>query len=125
MPSAIVIGACLAGLTTALRLQQAGWQVTVLEAADDIGGRTRTVTKSGYRFDSGALGFGTVYEDMMSLVDELGLRDEIVKSSTTVAVLRDGRLYEIDSARKHTATTNSFGRQSSGALNVAPKPYTV
>ncbi|MBM4225724.1 MAG: FAD-dependent oxidoreductase, partial [Gammaproteobacteria bacterium] len=38
----IVIGAGLAGLNAALNLEAAGLSVIVLEAADYVGGRTRT-----------------------------------------------------------------------------------
>ena len=101
--SAIVVGAGLAGLTSAYRLQQAGWQVQVLEAAGEVGGRAVSVRKQGYLFDAGAVGIGTVYKDYMALVDELGLRDQFVFASTVSATLRDGRVHEIDSARPLTA----------------------
>ncbi|SEL19852.1 monoamine oxidase [Atopomonas hussainii] len=39
-PSAIVVGAGLAGLSSAYELEKAGWQVTVLEARDEVGGRS-------------------------------------------------------------------------------------
>ncbi|MCJ8169595.1 flavin monoamine oxidase family protein [Atopomonas sediminilitoris] len=38
-PSAIVVGGGLAGLSSAFELERAGWQVTVLEARDAVGGR--------------------------------------------------------------------------------------
>jgi hypothetical protein len=38
-PSCIVIGSGLAGLAAAYKLKQAGWNVTVLEARDRLGGR--------------------------------------------------------------------------------------
>ena len=37
--SAVVIGAGFAGLAAAYKLKNAGWNVTVLEARDRIGGR--------------------------------------------------------------------------------------
>ncbi|WP_375740933.1 flavin monoamine oxidase family protein [Pseudomonas boanensis] len=43
-PTAIVIGGGLAGLTSAYELQQKGWQVTVLEAKPNIGGRSGLAT---------------------------------------------------------------------------------
>jgi monoamine oxidase len=44
MPSVIVVGAGLAGLTAADRLTRNGWQVTVLEARDRVGGRVWSAT---------------------------------------------------------------------------------
>src|SRR5206468_10348554 len=38
----VVVGAGLAGLTTALDLVDAGWDVTVFEARDRVGGRVKT-----------------------------------------------------------------------------------
>ena len=38
----VVVGAGLAGLTAAFELDRKGWDVTVLEARDRVGGRCRT-----------------------------------------------------------------------------------
>ena len=112
MKSAIVVGAGLAGLTAAYRLKQAGWQVKVLESAHEVGGRAVSVAKQGYIFDSGAVGFGTVYKEMLDLINEVGLSDRIVNSSTIAGTVRDGKIHEIDSAKPMTALTSkllSFG----------------
>ena len=112
MKSAIVVGAGLAGLTTAYRLNKAGWKITIFEARNQVGGRAVSVSKQGYLFDSGAVGTGTVYKDYMGLVEELGLSDRVVKASTVASTVRDGRLHEIDSAKPMTALTSkllSFG----------------
>ncbi|WP_342649901.1 flavin monoamine oxidase family protein [Pseudomonas sp. REB1044] len=43
-PSAIVVGGGMAGLTAAYELQAKGWQVTLLEAKDSMGGRSGLAT---------------------------------------------------------------------------------
>lgn len=53
MKHGIVVGAGLAGLTCARRLEELGWSVSVLEAADAVGGRVRTDTLEGFRLDRG------------------------------------------------------------------------
>ena len=53
MPSAIIIGAGIAGLATALRLRAAGMDVTVFEANDYPGGKLHVLQLGGYRFDAG------------------------------------------------------------------------
>lgn len=50
----IVIGAGIAGLTTATLLRQAGYAVTVLEAQTYPGGCASTYFHKGFRFESGA-----------------------------------------------------------------------
>jgi phytoene desaturase len=49
----VIVGAGLAGLSTALRLVGAGRKVTVLEKADVPGGRNGLLVDGGYRFDTG------------------------------------------------------------------------
>jgi monoamine oxidase len=42
-PRVVIVGAGLAGLTAALDLVDAGWDVVVLEARDRVGGRVHTL----------------------------------------------------------------------------------
>lgn len=49
----VVVGAGLAGLAAASRLQRAGVEVLVCEASDDVGGRVRTDIVDGFRVDRG------------------------------------------------------------------------
>jgi len=53
MKHALVVGAGLAGLTCARRLEELGWRVTVLEASDAVGGRVRTDEVDGFLIDRG------------------------------------------------------------------------
>jgi phytoene desaturase len=53
MKSAIVIGAGIAGLASAVRLAKAGYQTTVFEANEFVGGKINSKQMQGYRFDMG------------------------------------------------------------------------
>lgn len=50
---AIVIGAGLGGLASAMRLGAKGYQVTVIDRLDRPGGRGSSITQGGHRFDLG------------------------------------------------------------------------
>jgi phytoene dehydrogenase-like protein len=77
MKKAIIIGAGIAGIASALRLRHKGYEVTVFEANAYAGGKLHAITQKGFRFDLGPSLF-----TMPHLVDELF------------------RLYDID-PRKH------------------------
>ncbi len=66
MPTALIIGAGIAGIASALRLNKKGYEVTVFEANDYPGGKLHAFQKDGYRFDAGPSLF-----TMPWLVDEL------------------------------------------------------
>ena len=52
-PSAIVIGAGLGGLAAAMRLGAKGYDVTVLDRLETVGGRGSSIQQGGHRFDLG------------------------------------------------------------------------
>lgn len=66
MSKAVVIGAGIAGIASALRLRKKGYEVTVFEANEYPGGKLHAFELGGYRFDAGPSLF-----TMPWLVDEL------------------------------------------------------
>lgn len=66
MAKAIIIGAGIGGIATAIRLAQKGYQVEVFETNDYIGGKLSTFRLGDYRFDAGPSLF-----TMPQFVDEL------------------------------------------------------
>lgn len=69
----VVVGAGFAGLAAARRLADAGVRVTVLEARDRIGGRTRTDTSLGVPVDIGASWIhGTEGNPLTKLAHDVG-----------------------------------------------------
>jgi 15-cis-phytoene desaturase len=63
-----VIGAGLAGLTASFRLQQAGYQVTLLEKYPDLGGRTSSFTRKGMHLESGLHNYFGFYHHLSMLI---------------------------------------------------------
>ena len=62
MPSAIIIGAGLSGLTAARKLHRSNWSVRLLETRDRIGGRIQTDAVDGFLLDHGFQVYLTGYK---------------------------------------------------------------
>lgn len=69
----IVIGAGLAGLTSARYLKEQGYNVLVLEARARVGGRILTVNTHGINAEAGGLQIGQGYGMMRTYAQQLGL----------------------------------------------------
>lgn len=69
----VIIGAGPSGLSAALRLQQAGHTVTVVEARDRVGGRTRSDVMNGAWYEIGGQWVSPDQTELKALLDELGL----------------------------------------------------
>jgi monoamine oxidase len=78
----IVVGAGLAGLTTARQLQQAGHRVLVLEARDRVGGRVLNHSLgAGQAVDVGGQFVGPAQRHILGLAAELGLATQPIFTS--------------------------------------------
>ncbi|HZZ51768.1 MAG TPA: FAD-dependent oxidoreductase [Pseudonocardia sp.] len=89
----IVVGAGVAGLSAAFRLQQQGFEVTVLEADDRVGGKTMASRRDGYILNRGATVLGASYDAVKALARDVGVEDDIVRVPSRVGIVRDGRTY--------------------------------
>jgi monoamine oxidase len=69
----VILGAGLAGLTAARRLDRAGLDVVVLEAADHVGGRTVTREVADVTVDLGGTFLGPTQSHAIALADEFGV----------------------------------------------------
>ena len=64
-----VVGAGIAGLTAAYRLQKKGYKVHVFEAASQVGGRIRTERVEGFLLDRGFHLFFSAYPELKNFID--------------------------------------------------------
>ncbi|MGZ5405143.1 MAG: FAD-dependent oxidoreductase [Nocardioides sp.] len=65
----VVVGAGLAGLAAAVRLQAAGLDTIVVEQSDGVGGRVRTDVVDGFRLDRGFQLLNPSYPEAARLLD--------------------------------------------------------
>ena len=70
--TAVVIGAGFAGIATALRLRALGYQVTLLERLNSLGGRAQVFERGGYRHDAGptVITAPFLFDELFELFDE-------------------------------------------------------
>lgn len=69
----IVLGAGLAGLNSAMQLEELGYRVTVLEAGDTVGGRVQTRDVDGVLHEMGASDVGLLYARVISMANRFEL----------------------------------------------------
>lgn len=115
-PHVIVVGAGIAGLTSAFLLRRRGCQVTVLERSgpEYVGGRMASVERDGFHIDTGASLLSRRYRAMLRLAGMAGISDRILPSSDIVGLMRDRRV--------HHLSVGSLPRMAAGLLRFAPFP---
>lgn len=89
----IVIGAGLSGLSCALKLQESGQQVLVLEKSDGPGGRVRTDEVDGYLLDRGFQVYLDAYPTAGELFDLKAL--DLRKFEPGALVFSDQKLHRV------------------------------
>lgn len=98
---AVVVGAGIAGLTAAYRLQQAGWEVEVLEARSRVGGRMITLHWKDLTIDPGAEFVTGADRYVRALARDLGIEEQLVDFSDLqtgfeVNVMRGGEVHSVN-----------------------------
>jgi oxygen-dependent protoporphyrinogen oxidase len=95
----VVLGAGISGLCLAHRVARAGRKVLVLESADAPGGCFRSERQpAGFWFEMGAHTLYNSYGSLLSIIDELGLRDRMLtRQKAPFRMLVDGKLRSIPS----------------------------
>lgn len=111
MADVTIVGAGLAGLCCAVRLEQAGMSVKLLEAADAPGGRIRTDQLEGFRLDRGFQLLLTGYPELTGSIDMKALR--LRTFSKGALVWNDGRFHHF---------ADPFRGSLGNALSIAVDP---
>ncbi|MEM7232793.1 MAG: protoporphyrinogen oxidase [Planctomycetota bacterium] len=94
-PRVLVIGGGISGLASAHFLAKSGVDVSLVEAADRVGGTIGTDVCEGFRFERGPNGFLDNQPSTLALCRSIGLESELVEASPSAKdrfVFVDGRL---------------------------------
>lgn len=104
MAKVAVIGAGPAGCIAALRLKQQNHDVTLFEAARQVGGRTFSYRKGGYHLDTGAGFFTNFYPTFMRTLKALGMKNEIISLDRTTSLIYQKKMghLKLGSLRSYT-----------------------
>ena len=81
----------MAGLSAALRLRQAGAEVTVFESSDRVGGRTSSESHDGYVYERGTQFYVSTYRNALGLIKDMGLEADLRTTSEWISVFADAR----------------------------------
>ena len=102
----LVIGAGISGVGAAKKLQEHGFQVTVLESQDRIGGRLKTNRDFGFAFDEGASWIhGVDGNPIIQLAKDAGLTTVPCDEDSILSYDEGGRLR---SEEEHSAVDVEF-----------------
>jgi oxygen-dependent protoporphyrinogen oxidase len=91
-----IVGAGIAGLGAARRIQQSGGTPVVFEAGDRVGGRIKTIRRGGFVFDVGAFIYLGSYAESAQEMRDVGLAPQMNKFDAFGAMPRDGELNFLD-----------------------------
>jgi protoporphyrinogen oxidase len=94
---AVIIGAGFCGLTAAHELAKRGFKVTVLEKDSEIGGLAGSFLANGTRLEKFYHHWFTSDQHIVSLIDELGTRDQVLLRPTRTGMYYANNIFRLSS----------------------------
>jgi oxygen-dependent protoporphyrinogen oxidase len=94
----IVIGAGVSGIAAGVELKQRGYDVTLLDRNDYIGGRVCTLNKNGFSMERGASILPSKYSHILTRLKAMGLDHLLQPGGSLVGFARGNKIHGLDSA---------------------------
>ncbi len=113
-----VIGGGITGLAAAQHAARTGWQVTLLEATPNLGGKLALGGVAGVPVDLGAESILARRPEGTALAEQVGLRDDIVYPATTAAgIFSRGEIHPLPGGQLMGVPGDLRALAASGILN--------
>jgi 1-hydroxy-2-isopentenylcarotenoid 3,4-desaturase len=132
---AVVIGAGISGLATAALLARRGYEVTILEKQDEVGGRAGSWTSQGFRFDTGPSWYlmPEVFDHFFRLLGSSAEQElDLVRLDPGYRVIFERNKDQLDVPAGRNANVDLFesvepgaGRQLESYLDSARRTYSM
>jgi oxygen-dependent protoporphyrinogen oxidase len=119
----VLLGAGISGLTAAYLLDKEGYNVTVLEKRNSVGGSIDSLSEKGYMFDRGPNSGLETTPMIQQIVNELNLQDQFVyanRKGNKRYILRDSVLHPLPMNPISFFKSKLFSR--SGKLRLFAEP---
>ncbi len=97
-PSAGIVGAGMMGVVLANELAEAGWNVTLYEAADPLGGLPTWEDFGAFTWDRFYHCILPTDADLLDFLAEIGLGDAVRWTQTGTGVFIDGKTHPLNTA---------------------------
>ncbi|CAN5743694.1 protoporphyrinogen oxidase [soil metagenome] len=109
----IVIGGGMAGTSAAYFLTKKGYDVTIIEKNDRLGGRIRSQLTDGIAMEYGAGFITNMYPNMLRFLKEQGLKKYLYPyKATTPGIVRDGSVHVVSMKSVLGTVMLSWGAKS-------------
>jgi oxygen-dependent protoporphyrinogen oxidase len=119
----VVIGAGISGLTTAYLLSKKGFDVTIIEKNNSVGGSIESVFENGFLFDRGPNSALETTPVIGQLIKELELEHELLyasKQANKRYILRDNKLHSLPMSPQGLIKTKLFSGKAKLRLMAEP-----
>ncbi|MHB1686364.1 MAG: protoporphyrinogen oxidase [Ignavibacteriaceae bacterium] len=123
MKKIVILGAGISGLATAYWLHKDGYDVTVLEKKNEVGGSMESVWENGFMFDRGPNSGLETSPLIGTLVEELGLQDQLIYASregNKRYILRNNQIHPLPMSPAAFIKTKLFSAKAKFRLFAEP-----
>lgn len=118
-----VLGAGISGLTTAYLLSKKGYEISIFEKNDAVGGSIESVNENGFLFDRGPNSALETTPVIAQLIEELGLQEELIyanKEGNKRYILRNNELLALPMSPPAFLKTKLFSGKAKMRLMAEP-----